>query len=125
MRFSYVCGSATDELRYGETFLGTVKSMVRPRRGVKAKACKGRVRGRPGRPRNFTPEAGLAIPGVSRLEFLQCLDHLVVVPVHLHPAPDSRQVAILVDQEGGALDPHRLVAVEVLFLPDVVLLRQG
>ena len=56
------------------------------------------------------------------LQFLQRLDHLLVVTVDLDALPDLGHLAVGIDQERRALDSHRLLAVHVLFPPGAVFL---
>src|SRR5690349_22026260 len=56
------------------------------------------------------------------LERRQRLEHLLVVAVDADPLPDLAYLALSVDQEGGALDAHRDLAVHVLLPPGAVAL---
>src|SRR5213078_800551 len=56
----------------------------------------------------------------SRSERLQRLLHLVDVAADLDLAPHLADHAILVDQEGGAVDAHVLAAIEALLDPGAV-----
>ena len=53
------------------------------------------------------------------LKFLHCLQHFIHMPRYFQLAPFPAQYALVIDQEGAALNAHHLAAIHILFLDNI------